>query len=137
VNQFFSNKNKAYGQSKAANCLIAAEFATRYGRDGIISVSWNPGNLKSELQRHSNTLPERIINKMLLYPAIYGAYTELYAGWSHGVTASQNGAYVAPWGRVYKQRVDIIAGMKRKSEGGTGHGEMFWDYCEKETGKYA
>ncbi|KAJ5901808.1 NAD(P)-binding protein [Penicillium taxi] len=136
VNQFFDNKNKAYGQSKAANCLIAAEFAARYGKDGIISVSWNPGNLHSELQRHSTTLLEKIVNYMLLYPTKYGAYTELYAGWSQDITSSQNGAYVAPWGRLFKQRKDITEGMKRKSEGGTGHGEAFWEYCEKETEKY-
>ena len=51
-----------YGQSKAAKAYLAAEFAERFGRDGIISVSWNPGNLKSELQKHLSTLFQFILS---------------------------------------------------------------------------
>ena len=36
-------KNMNYGQSKAGNIYMASEFARRYGKDGIVSVSWNPG----------------------------------------------------------------------------------------------
>lgn len=45
-------QDKNYGQSKAANLFVSAEFARRYATDGIVSVFFNPGSLKSELQRH-------------------------------------------------------------------------------------
>ena len=59
-----------YGRSKAGNVLHSAEFARRYKDDGVISVvrrstakdncqklkaaqALNPGNLKTDLQRHN------------------------------------------------------------------------------------
>lgn len=39
----------------------------------------NPGNLKTELQRYVPSF-ELLLVGWLLYPAINGAYTELYAG---------------------------------------------------------
>jgi NAD(P)-dependent dehydrogenase (short-subunit alcohol dehydrogenase family) len=44
----FKSQDVNYGQSKAANTLIAAEFARRhpFSESKIISVSWNPGNLR-------------------------------------------------------------------------------------------
>jgi retinol dehydrogenase-12 len=44
--------NTLYNQSKLGTILISNELARRYAADGIISVALNPGNLKSELQRH-------------------------------------------------------------------------------------
>ena len=137
VKQFLSGPEPCYGQSKAGNTYLAAEFAHRYGKDGIISVSWNPGNLKSELQRHLPAIQNFVLESFLLHPAIFGAYTELWAACSPEITASQNGAYIAPWGRVKNTRSDVVAGMKRISEGGTGTAEKFWDWCEKMTEKYA
>ena len=32
-----------YAQTKAANVLLAREYQERYGKDGIVSNSWNPG----------------------------------------------------------------------------------------------
>lgn len=125
-----------YSQSKAANCLLAAEYAQHHAKDGIVSVSWNPGNLQSELQRHTSPILS-VLLKPILYPARFGAYTELYAALSPAVTAAHNGAYVAPWGRINHVRADVMAAMKRVQDGGTGQGEKFWDYCERETSKYA
>ena len=61
---------KMYAQSKACNYLLGAEAANRYGKDGLISVSWNPGNLKSELQRHLNFIVAFII-KLFCYNTIF------------------------------------------------------------------
>jgi len=134
-NPFWDNSATAYGQTKAANCLLASEFANRYAKDGIISVSWNPGNLRSELQRHVPGWQLFILNAML-YPAVYGAYTELWAGWSPDVTASHNGAYIGPWGRVLHIRKDVETAMKSEKEGGTGVAEKFWAWCDKTTKQY-
>jgi retinol dehydrogenase-12 len=121
-----------YGQSKAANILLASEFAKRYGKDGIVSVSWNPGNLSTELQRHTDVF-QRTAMKFALYPAKNGAYTELYAACSPDITESDGGAFIAPWGRKFEPRKDIVKGLKEKSEGGTGVAKRFWEWCEKET----
>lgn len=90
------NPQTDYAQSKAANVLLAAEFAERHGKDNLISVSWNPGNLKTELARHMPSWQVKFMNATLLYPARMGGYTELYAACSDGITLSQNGAFVAP-----------------------------------------
>jgi retinol dehydrogenase-12 len=47
---------KLYSQSKIGNVLFSNELARRYGSDGIVSTAVNPGNLKSELQRHLSKL---------------------------------------------------------------------------------
>ena len=128
------NKEKMYGMSKAGNMYLASEAARRFGKDGIISVCWNPGNLKSELQRHTGGFARQLLQAVLLFPAVYGAYTELYAGWSPDITPSSNGCYVIPWGRAPGPlRKDLVAGIKTKEEGGTGMAKKFWEYCEKET----
>lgn len=129
-----SSPQANYGQSKAGNILLSSEFARRYGKYGIISVSWNPGNLQTELQRHSSRM-ERTLMTGLLRPPVYGAYTELYSGWSSDITMENNGAYVIPWGRIDTRglREDILMGMKQKHEGGSGVAERFWDWCDNET----
>jgi NAD(P)-dependent dehydrogenase (short-subunit alcohol dehydrogenase family) len=124
-----------YGQSKAGNIYLASEFAKRYGKDGIVSVSWNPGNLKTELQRHTDIF-QRTAMRMALYPAKLGAYTELYAACSPDLTLKDGGVFIAPWGRKFEPRLDIKKGLKDKSEGGSAVGAQFWDWCEKTTREY-
>lgn len=41
-----------YAQSKVGNMFLASEFAKRDRSQGIMHVAFNPGNLKSPLQRH-------------------------------------------------------------------------------------
>ncbi|KAH6968155.1 short-chain dehydrogenase [Fusarium avenaceum] len=88
-----------YGQSKYGNMLLAEEFSKRYGKDGIVSASFNPGNLQTELQRHMSSIGKMMMSSML-HPPIYGAYTELYAGWSYEITLEHNGGFMIPWGRI-------------------------------------
>lgn len=125
-----------YIQSKAANAFLASEFARRYGRDGIISVGWNPGNLRTELGRYMG-LVSKLLVQPLLYEAKFGAYTMLYAGWSSDIDASLNGAYVWPFGRMGVLKPDLLAAMKSKEDGGTGEAKRLWEWCEKECGKYS
>lgn len=132
-----STSSQAYGLTKVANILLASEFAKLYGKDGIISVSWNPGNLTSELQRHTSWFFNALLHWILLYPTIYGGYTELYSGWSTDITESHNGAFIAPWGRIYEIRDDLVAAQKNEKEGGTGEAERLWAWCAKETKQYA
>lgn len=95
-----------------------------------MSVSFNPGNLKTELQRHSQGMMARLSESML-YPAIFGAYTELYSGWSGEV--GKDALYVIPWGRqgaVYVRK-DILTGLKN------GQADRFVKWCESETLAFA
>jgi NAD(P)-dependent dehydrogenase (short-subunit alcohol dehydrogenase family) len=127
---------KDYAQSKIGNVFLAAEASRRYGKDGIISVAWNPGNLKSELQRHAGSVA-RFVMTPLLYPPIFGAYTELYAGWSDDINLTNNGCYIIPWGRFGEMRPDFATSMKGTDEGGSGVSAQFWDWCVEVTRKYA
>ena len=72
----------------------------------------------------------------LMHPAKYGAYTELYAGFSPDITLEDGGIFIAPWGRKFKPRSDIEKGLKDKSEGGTGVAAQFRDWLDKETKEF-
>jgi len=75
---------------------------------------------------------------LMLYPARFGAYTELYAGLSKDLTvAKNNGKYIWPWGREGGVRRDVQDGTKTKTEGGSGKADILWEWCEKETGRFA
>ncbi|KAM0712494.1 hypothetical protein Q7P37_011591 [Cladosporium fusiforme] len=117
-----------YAQSKACNALLAQEYAARHGTpNGIASSAWNPGNLASELQRHSTGV-EKFFIAFLLHPAVFGAYTELWAGWSEAAGKPENqGKYVVPWGRFGVLRNDLVAGKDQAK---------LWEWCERESKPY-
>jgi retinol dehydrogenase-12 len=81
-----------YGLSKAGNWLQGVEFAKRYKADGVVSVALNPGNLASELYREQGAM-FMIATKLIMYPSINGAYTELFAGISPEVTLEKTGSW--------------------------------------------
>lgn len=110
----------------------------------MLLQSYNPGNLASELARHTidsyGAVAAKVIS-FLVYPPIFGAYTELYAGLSQdggasgssGVTGpAQQGAYIVPWGRKWGVRADVAAATK---EGGNAGRLLEW--CEGVTGGFA
>lgn len=78
-----------YAISKVGNYLHSVELARRHGAesDGIVSVALNPGNLNTELTRNRSWLETKLLRTFILYPPIYGAYTELFAGFSAELTA--------------------------------------------------
>lgn len=121
------DQTKNYGQSKASNVLLANEYQRRFGNSGIVSNAWNPGNLKSELQRHLS-VPEHLIATFISHDVRLGAYTELFAGWSADAGKAENlNKYIGPWGRFVALREDIKT---------SDQGSKFWDYCERETKNY-
>ncbi|KAK5112342.1 hypothetical protein LTR62_004305 [Meristemomyces frigidus] len=125
-----NNRLTDYAQTKASNCLLAREFQSRVGdRSNIVSNSWNPGNLTSELQRHQAGF-EAWFTKLLVYPTKFGGYTELFAGFSPEAGLKEHrGRYIGPWGRFVPLRADI-----EENEAGA---RQFWEWCEKETAPYA
>lgn len=82
-----------YGVSKGGNYLHSVEFAKRYASTGVLSVALNPGNLDSDLYRTQTTLGRKFLQNTFLYPSIYGAYTELFAGLSPDVKSEHNGSW--------------------------------------------
>ena len=130
------DQQKNYGATKAANVFLASEYARRHPLDangrGVISSSWNPGNLQTELQRHTSKLQHFAIGWML-HPANFGAYTELFAGWSEEAgRADKNGAYIIPWGRFGTFRKDVQTEIKKDG----GNAERFWEWCDRVTNEY-
>lgn len=131
------DQQKNYGATKAANVFLASEFARHHPLDasgkGVITSSWNPGNLETELQRHTSSL-ERLLLGCMLRPAIFGAYTELFAGWSEEAgNAEKNAAYIIPWGRFGTFRDDVKAELEKEG----GNAERFWEWCERVTKEYS
>lgn len=80
-----------YGISKAGNWLHGVEFAKRYHADGVVSIPCNPGHLRSDLYRDSGTLFKTVLNTLITYPPINGAYTEIFAGLSPTITMKETG----------------------------------------------
>ena len=131
-----NNQAKIYAESKAGNWFLASELARDVGQQGILSVSQNPGNLKTNLLRHAPKMM-RLTSAPLLHHAKMGAYTELWAGLSPMVTMEHNGGYMIPWGRFHPSpRKDLIAALKPVAEGGTGEAGDFRDWCERQTAEY-
>jgi retinol dehydrogenase-12 len=89
-----------YGIRKAGNMFHASEFARQSVEKGenIISVSPNPGTLKSHLTR---SVPSYllVLTSWMLKPPIFGAYTEVFAAFSLEVNQSRNGRHIVPWRR--------------------------------------
>ncbi|CAG8908446.1 unnamed protein product [Penicillium egyptiacum] len=123
-----------YGTSKAGTWILNREFARRYAKDGIVSVCLNPGFLKTASFNGTSPAVMFVLNKVLLSDAVYGAYTELFAGLSPEVTLENSGSYIIPWGRIRSNssapRHDIIKAGDSKEEGGLDYGNKFWAWCE-------
>jgi hypothetical protein len=69
------SNQEMYVRWKVGNWFIGNEMACRVRKDGILSVTQNPGNLKSNLTRH---VPwTKYVFYPLLYHARKGGYTEL------------------------------------------------------------
>ena len=84
-----------YAASKAGNWLLASEWARRYGDNGILSLTQNPGDLSSQIWRHTSR-PVRLLVSPILYDSKFGAYTEAWAGLSPDVKLNDAGRYAIP-----------------------------------------
>jgi len=92
-------KQGLYGQSKLGNILLSNELARQYGDQGIVSTALNPGNIRSDIQRHLSAVERFILTTLILYDPPYGPLTQLWAGTSPEA-ADLNGKYLIPWARV-------------------------------------
>ncbi|MCJ1372300.1 hypothetical protein MMC20_003523 [Loxospora ochrophaea] len=130
------NQQQNYTTTKTGNWFLASELATQVGPHGILSVTQNPGNLKTPLLRHMPWVVG-FASSPLLYGARMGAYTEVWAGLAGELGIEDGGKYVVPWGRLHPSpRTELMAALKSKEEGGTGVAALFRDYCEKQTAEF-
>ncbi|KAF3018242.1 hypothetical protein E8E14_013309 [Neopestalotiopsis sp. 37M] len=123
-----------YGLSKSGVWALGVEYGRRHGpgKDGIVSVPINPGNIRSELQRDQGWL-FKFLTGLLLYPTINGALTELYAAFSPEVAAADlTENWVGPFGRIMPLRPDLPKATKPESESGTGGTAKFWNWNEEQ-----
>ncbi|ODQ82131.1 hypothetical protein BABINDRAFT_160310 [Babjeviella inositovora NRRL Y-12698] len=120
-----------YGQSKAANIIMASQWSINHPEEAakIVSISVDPGNLNTNMQLSITGLTGRILDR-LVYDARYGAYALLFAALSPQITTTNNGAYIIPWGRFGRVRGDVAEAAKNEI------GAEFYKYLEDETGKY-
>ncbi|KAG8941412.1 hypothetical protein FRC04_004205 [Tulasnella sp. 424] len=110
-----------YGVSKLGNVVFSNELARRYADQGIVSNSVNPGNLKTELQRHANWF-QNLLLKPILFPAPYGALTQLWVG-TAPEAGNYNGAWFFPWAQPGRVRA-----ATKNQELGT----KLWDWIEEQ-----
>ncbi|KAF8910755.1 hypothetical protein CPB85DRAFT_678278 [Mucidula mucida] len=89
---------------------------------GIISTAVNPGTIQTELQRTLTGGKKKIVSK-LVYPAEYGALTQLYAGTSPE-GKDFDGKYLGPWARLFSG--NPVAQCEQA-------GSELWAFLEKET----
>jgi NAD(P)-dependent dehydrogenase (short-subunit alcohol dehydrogenase family) len=82
-----------YSFSKLGNYLQGVECAARHKADNVLSVSLNPGALDSEFWRTQGSLMTWLLRVTVLHPPVFGAYTNLFAGFSSEVTLDRSGSY--------------------------------------------
>lgn len=126
------NASVDYAMSKTGNWFLAVEGARRWGSDGIVSVTQNPGMINTTVWKHQ---PNWLMAAMqpTFYPAKMGAYTMLFAGLSNDVGLETNGVYILPFGRVQEKSVrdDILKAIEE------GKAQEFWGWCEELYQPYA
>ncbi|KFA54738.1 hypothetical protein S40293_00763 [Stachybotrys chartarum IBT 40293] len=59
-----------YGQTKVGNVFLARELAKTTPQTGVVHVAFNPGNPRTELQRHWTGLAPWITDKVILFGSI-------------------------------------------------------------------
>ncbi|KAK9371599.1 uncharacterized protein V1513DRAFT_455173 [Lipomyces chichibuensis] len=119
-----------YGQSKAAAIILGHEFAKRMSENEIVSLSLNPGHLITGMQENRPKWLQQLGN-LFSYDAKYGAYTEIFAGFTPLNVETQNGSYIVPWGRFGTPRNDIKEGYTIR-----GTGARLWEMLEAEVKPY-
>ncbi|THG97601.1 hypothetical protein EW026_g4430 [Hermanssonia centrifuga] len=111
-----------YCQSKFANVLLSLHLAKTCHQDNIVSIVVDPGNIKSDLNRHTTSFLFKILQWILLFPAEYGPLTQLYAGTSPEAM-EYNGKYLRPWARL---------GEPNSATKDVEEQEKLWAYCEEQ-----
>lgn len=123
-----------YGISKVGVWAYGVEFTKSFKSSGVLSVPVNPGNLRSNLFSNQGFFFKLQV-ALMHYPAIKGAYTELFAGFSPEVTPDKAG-YVFPFGRFHPICKELELAASPVTQGGFNITREFWDWSEKQVEKF-
>ncbi|TFY57558.1 hypothetical protein EVJ58_g6951 [Rhodofomes roseus] len=121
-------KEALYAQSKLANAIQARELAKRYGGEGIVAISADPGSIETDLQRYYRDVPgivgvlTHLFLKTILRPAPFGALTQLWAG-TMPEAINHNGKYAIPAARIAPCRAEAYDDEL---------GKRVWEFLEEE-----
>ncbi|KAE8312450.1 hypothetical protein BDV41DRAFT_300793 [Aspergillus transmontanensis] len=115
-----------YGRSKAANVLLAVEFARRYEKDGVASITLDPGTSMTDLQRTMPCWQVAAVKLVGQRPEV-GAYTELFAGLQPDIDPVNSGNWIVPPGKVVAGRKDLYDSELC---------EKFWQWNEEQVRSY-
>ncbi|OQE02744.1 hypothetical protein PENVUL_c039G08283 [Penicillium vulpinum] len=127
-----ADKSRNYLNTKVGNWFLADALASQIGGDGILSLVQNPGNIKTNIMRHSQAFVPFIL-RPLLYAPRFGAYTAIWSAFASDLKINDGGKYILPWGRMHPcPRDDLLRAMKGKEEGGTGVAAAFVQYCDNQ-----
>lgn len=124
-----------YGLAKVGVWAYGVEFSRRFGERGVLGMPLNPGNLRTELFSQQGFM-FRLQVRLLHYPPVRGAYTQLFAGLSPDVTRERAGSYVLPWGRFGPICEDLQLAARQESEGGNDLPRKFWEWSETQVEAY-
>ncbi|KAK7204531.1 hypothetical protein BZA70DRAFT_281069 [Myxozyma melibiosi] len=121
-----------YSQSKAGDILLSREMADQMKEKdtGVLSLSLNPGHLKSQLFRSMPPWRQKLASVFSFDPRL-GALTEIFAGFSPQITTEHNGAYFVPWGRFGSPRGTIVEGIEKRQTA-----TRLWGTLDNETRMY-
>ncbi|KAK9471040.1 uncharacterized protein V1510DRAFT_421478 [Dipodascopsis tothii] len=118
-----------YGQSKAGDILLGTEFAQRVTGTGVLSLSLNPGHLKTKLFREMSSWRQTLADTFSFTPRL-GAMTLIFAGFSPRISEKDNGAYFVPWGRFGTPSAKVQKGLA------AGSSRRLWELLQSETEMY-
>jgi NAD(P)-dependent dehydrogenase (short-subunit alcohol dehydrogenase family) len=127
-----AEKSRNYLNTKVGNWFLADALASQVCGDGILSLVQNPGNIKSNIMRHSQPFVSFLLGPFLYAPR-FGAYTAIWSAFAGDLKIDDGGRYILPWGRIHPcPRDDLLQAMKGKEEGGTGIAAAFIQYCDSQ-----
>ena len=125
-----------YLNTKVGNWFLADSLASQIGGYGILSLVQNPGNIKTNIMRHSRPFFRFVLGPFLHAPR-FGAYTGVWSAFSCDLTIDDGGKYILPWGRLHPcPRDELLRAMKGKEEGGTGVAAAFVQYCDNQVAAF-
>lgn len=131
-----ADQNRNYAVSKAGNWFLAVRLAKQLGPKGVVSVTQNPGNLLTAI---FDETPRIIVwlSLPVLFTAVDGANTALWAGLAPDVKVEDGGRYVVPWGKWHPNpRKDLLEAIKDEDEGGKGYAAQLESWCEEKTKEF-
>lgn len=124
-----------YGLSKVGVWAYGVEFARQFKAQGVLGMPVNPGNLRTNLLNQQGLLM-RLQVRLMHYPPVNGAYTQLFAAFSPEVTVEKAGQYVFPFGRFQPICKHLQLANKPEAEGGADLARRFWEWSEEQVQEF-